>query len=309
MRKLLLFLIWISGKAFASDKDTLPGLKFSNAGAGSDRIVFRCCTAMTVANQPLYVLDGSPVHSLDFSKINPNDILRIEVLKASAAMAIYGARAMNGVIIITTKRNNRLIISDADNKTFLQGATVKIKPNKKVKHSLVLVADKNGEIDLSSLNFKEEYSMEISCIGYQTRTITISKGEFNHEIKMQKKYESMDSVFIFSNEYTRKTRCFIGCSILLDRLSNLKQIETPAFFFLYPNPVNSAGIAILNLLQPINGKADLINTSGQIIGTTNLQEKNTNTVIHLDNARPGIYFVRITDSKSHKVITQKLIVQ
>ena len=78
-------------------------------GAGSDQ----------AGNQPLYVIDGFPINnsSVDpgdgdysvgsrdpLSTINPNDIESIEILKDAASTAIYGARAANGVILITTKR-------------------------------------------------------------------------------------------------------------------------------------------------------------------------------------------------------------
>ena len=53
-------------------------------------------------NQPLYVVDG--VQTLDISTINPNDIESMQVLKDAGAASIYGARASNGVIIISTKR-------------------------------------------------------------------------------------------------------------------------------------------------------------------------------------------------------------
>jgi len=57
----------------------------------------------TVGNSdPLYVIDGQITNSIN--QINPNDIASIEVLKDAAAGAIYGARAANGVVLITTKR-------------------------------------------------------------------------------------------------------------------------------------------------------------------------------------------------------------
>ena len=53
-------------------------------------------------SDPLYIVDGMPAGSIDF--INPNDIERIEVLKDAASGAVYGARAANGVILVTTKK-------------------------------------------------------------------------------------------------------------------------------------------------------------------------------------------------------------
>jgi TonB-linked SusC/RagA family outer membrane protein len=56
-------------------------------------------------NDPLYVVDG--VQTLDISTVNPNDIESISVLKDAGAASIYGTRAANGVILITTKRGQQ----------------------------------------------------------------------------------------------------------------------------------------------------------------------------------------------------------
>ncbi|HVI48099.1 MAG TPA: TonB-dependent receptor [Chitinophaga sp.] len=53
-------------------------------------------------NTPLYVIDGVPISSL--ADLNPNDVATMQVLKDAGAASIYGARAANGVIVITTKR-------------------------------------------------------------------------------------------------------------------------------------------------------------------------------------------------------------
>jgi TonB-linked SusC/RagA family outer membrane protein len=56
------------------------------------------------SNQPLYVVDGVPV--TDISDLNPNDVANMQVLKDAGSASIYGARASNGVIIISTKRGS-----------------------------------------------------------------------------------------------------------------------------------------------------------------------------------------------------------
>jgi len=55
-------------------------------------------------NQPLYVVDGVPTTNV--SDINPNDVASMQVLKDASSASIYGARAANGVIVITTKKGN-----------------------------------------------------------------------------------------------------------------------------------------------------------------------------------------------------------
>jgi len=57
-------------------------------------------------NDPLYVVDGYPITG-GLNNINPNDIASMDILKDASATAIYGVRAANGVVIITTKKGNK----------------------------------------------------------------------------------------------------------------------------------------------------------------------------------------------------------
>lgn len=60
--------------------------------------------SITSGNSPLYVVDGFPMSAGDFNSISPNDIESVDILKDAASAAIYGSRAGNGVIIVTTKK-------------------------------------------------------------------------------------------------------------------------------------------------------------------------------------------------------------
>jgi len=96
-------------------------IKQPNTMGGSANILIRGSTSISGDNQPLFVLDGVPVDNSNFASntgnygtgfdygnvaqdINPNDIESISVLKGAAASALYGSRAANGVILITTKK-------------------------------------------------------------------------------------------------------------------------------------------------------------------------------------------------------------
>lgn len=76
----------------------------SGRPGSSAEIKIRGSRSLTGGNDPLYVIDGSPATSEEFSMINGADIESIEVLKDAASQAIYGTRAANGVILVTTKR-------------------------------------------------------------------------------------------------------------------------------------------------------------------------------------------------------------
>jgi TonB-linked SusC/RagA family outer membrane protein len=64
----------------------------------------RGSTSVLAGNEPLYVIDGVPTTST--AGLNPSDIATMSVLKDASSSAIYGARAANGVVLITTKRGN-----------------------------------------------------------------------------------------------------------------------------------------------------------------------------------------------------------
>ena len=80
-------------------------VKVGNASpGGSSSILIRGRHSLSGGNSPLYIVDGVPMDGIDY--INSNDIASIEVLKDASSQSIYGARAANGVILITTKRGS-----------------------------------------------------------------------------------------------------------------------------------------------------------------------------------------------------------
>ena len=91
-----------------------PGVRITNSGGQPDsdpNIRIRGGASISANNSPLIVIDGIPIDNTNpagvsnpLSLINPNDIESFTILKDASAAAIYGARASNGVIIITTKK-------------------------------------------------------------------------------------------------------------------------------------------------------------------------------------------------------------
>ncbi len=100
----------------------VAGVHITPTGGGaaaSTRVVIRGASSLTGDNQPLYVIDGVPIDNRNIgsagmwggtdggdgiSSINPADIENISVLKGASAAALYGERARDGVILITTRR-------------------------------------------------------------------------------------------------------------------------------------------------------------------------------------------------------------
>jgi TonB-linked SusC/RagA family outer membrane protein len=108
--------------AFNALQGKVAGVSISSASGApgsSTRVVLRGYSSISGSNDPLYVVDGVPISnssggskteldgSFDFGNrgndINPDDIAEISILKGASASALYGSRAANGVIMITTK--------------------------------------------------------------------------------------------------------------------------------------------------------------------------------------------------------------
>ncbi|APG61158.1 SusC/RagA family TonB-linked outer membrane protein [Christiangramia salexigens] len=136
----------LSGKISGLD------IKKSSTLGGSSNVVIRGYSSITGNNQALFVIDGVPVNNSTFntssqergsngfdygnaaSDINPDDIKSVNVLKGAAATALYGSRAANGAVIITTKKgatskgigvtiNSSIMVGNYDPDTFAEYQT------------------------------------------------------------------------------------------------------------------------------------------------------------------------------------------
>ncbi|HLR32550.1 MAG TPA: TonB-dependent receptor [Fodinibius sp.] len=93
-----------TGNPMKSLQGRIPGLSVTTDGSPNGNTTIRIRGVNTLGNNdPLFVIDGVPTKTAAYQQLNPNAIESIQVLKDAAASSIYGARASNGVIIITTK--------------------------------------------------------------------------------------------------------------------------------------------------------------------------------------------------------------
>jgi len=87
-------------------KGKVAGIQTQNSIAYSAMpapIAIRGTASISPINEPMYIIDGVPAKANQMAKINPNDIDNVSVLKDQAATSIYGSKASNGVVIISTK--------------------------------------------------------------------------------------------------------------------------------------------------------------------------------------------------------------
>lgn len=94
-----------AGQAIQGKAAGVSVVQPSGTPGGELTIRVRETTSFNGSNDPLYVVDGVPVDNINF--LSPNDIASLQILKDASSAAIYGSRAANGVVIITTKAGER----------------------------------------------------------------------------------------------------------------------------------------------------------------------------------------------------------
>ena len=136
----------------------VPGMNITADGSPSGAATVRIRGIGTLNNNdPLYIIDGVPTKS-GMHELNPNDIESIQVLKDAASASIYGSRAANGVIIITTKRGAEgKIRVDLDASVAVQSYTNRMK---------VLDAQQFGQV-MWQAYVNDGMNPNINALGYR----------------------------------------------------------------------------------------------------------------------------------------------
>jgi len=143
----------------------VAGVNISNNASGikgSTRVVIRGASSFNGSNQPLYIIDGISIQNEQLgtagewggvdagdglSAINPDDIKSISVLKGGAAAALYGSRASNGVILVTTKNGSEAskgLGVEISNQTIFTGINDNFNPQMSYGNGLLGVASTNS---------------------------------------------------------------------------------------------------------------------------------------------------------------------
>ena len=163
----------------------VAGLQITSGGGyagGGSKIRIRGGSSLSAGNEPLIVIDGVPVESNGIAgsanllnTINPNDIESISVLKDASATALYGSRASNGVLIITTKK----------------GAKGKLKYNFNSQFSLGEVAD---QVDvLTGDELREVINADAATTGNNTYKKLLGTANTNWQNEIYRKAAGFDN--------------------------------------------------------------------------------------------------------------------
>lgn len=146
-----------------SSNEGMPGSAFN--------IVIRGGNSITQDNSPLFVIDGFPVEDADAASLNPNDIESMNFLKDASATAIYGSRAANGVVVVTTKapEEGKLRVS--------YNMNMAINAPDLSDYNLMNAREKlQAELDAGLYDSDDLYSQQLLRMDYAERLERVKKG-------------------------------------------------------------------------------------------------------------------------------------
>lgn len=214
-----------------------------NLGTG-ERMSIRGASSLSASNEPLYVVDGIPITNSDaniynfgesmssLATLNLTDIESIEVLKDAASAAIYGSRATNGVIVITTKsgKSGRSDVKLNVNTGFSNFAN---KNRVKLANSDLYLLQYNEGID----NYNTQYGYKVGDSGFKTHISNPFQG-------------LPDSDWL---SYITQTGSFVNADLSFSGGVNKTN------YYIGGNIGSQEGIIKTNALQKVNLKAKISN--------------------------------------------------
>ncbi len=170
----LLLLFFIIG-----EENILLAQDLSNAAPlCTQKVTIRCASSTIDVNaQPLFVIDGVPLSENDsiFNKISPDDIESVSIVRGAAAVAIWGSRGANGVILITLKKKEVKEAKKEKVEKPVEEIAINIFPNPTSESvNIALHLKEKSEVEIKIYNLQTLESYEVVKEEYETGKQTIN---------------------------------------------------------------------------------------------------------------------------------------
>lgn len=308
-------------------KKKLPACK---TGEQKPSVTIRLrCGATQLSAEPLLVVDGVPAAFNSFSALNPNDIESISILKDASAAAIYGYRAGNGVILITTKSSGtrEFMVKDFTDGSRIPGATLTFTSAKSKTDTLMFVADEKGLVVTDRLKKGVEYAVTVTSVGYKNYSYQARPSVKSAELLLERDFRVNEEVIVTGNGLL--IRCYsLGCgryhktsectmtAIKIEETTNKQQ--TPELSItannIYPNPVqrNQSLTAELESISDQKIQVSIMSINGQTVASYPYQLRkgaNRISVTTSGNWSAGTYVIQFSSATQPIIYQQKIIIQ
>lgn len=232
-------------------------------------------TSISASNEPLYVIDGVPVNNVrteptganvtatpgrnPLNMINPNDIQSIDILKDASATAIYGSRAANGVILITTKQGSAgQVTVDYEGYVAASRASKKLDVLSAAEYKAFIQQEiDNGNLDAAALNnlgtADTDWQDALLRTGYsQFHNLAIGGGATNTQYRASLSYLDQKGQVISSGLERLTGRLNANHTTLNDRLKlglNLTSAYVTDDYLPYNQYAGFSGGLFLNMIS------------------------------------------------------------
>ncbi len=301
--------------------DTLAKKQFSACKVGEQKpattIRLRCGATQFPA-EPLLVVDGVIADFNSLGKMRPHEIESISILKDATATAIYGCRAGNAVILITTKSagTREFVIKDFTDGSSIPGATLTFTSVKSKTDTLMFVADERGQVVTDRLKKGVEYSVTVTSVGYKNYSYQARPSVKSAELLLERDFRVNEEVIVKGYGLTRycRLRC-CGWHIKSEWtvVDNKKQ-ELITANRIYPNPVqrNQPLTAELESTSDQKIQVSIMSISGQTVASYPYQlTKGANRIAVNTSGSwsAGTYVVLFSSATKQLLHQQKVIIQ
>ena len=288
-----------------------------------ERRLMRCYRVISDDTLPLLIVDGV-VKKLDtLSKINPNDIFSVDVLKSTSSTALFGPDGVNGALIVTLKQSliRKFSVNDFLDRTAISGATVAfISANKK--DTLYFVANDSGVVITNKLKQSTEYELTVSAVGYAVVKQHFKNGYRYSErnIFVSRDIKTCDGVVLSSTFCPKKmiSGCTLYCQTsglyITAGSGESSKDRIVQGVKIYPNPVRKGGAFNLQFNHEDNADkaVRVLSLDGRILLQETLKTNKGNGLFRVQtDARwaAGIYFIQVIYENGRMLASDKLIIQ
>jgi TonB-dependent SusC/RagA subfamily outer membrane receptor len=276
------------------------------------RIVIRCSATLISSNTPLFIIDGIIASDNLLKYLHPNDIDSVHILKDARAIALYGSRGVNGVIIITTKsyKLRKFIIKDMLDGKPIPGATVSFTAAN-TKDTITMVANDSGVVVTDKLKYSLQYNITVSSTGYSSVN-QVYKNRYQslpQEILLSRDIKSCGEV-VLNVPGARTIRC--GYRIRVSKIiSPTTSEKQKPVLKLYPNPVAKG--STITVTYPFASEkmyARILNLCGAVLATHIIQQNKQNMQLAIDfRWAAGVYFVQLVYANGQVAASDRVIIQ
>lgn len=271
------------------------------------------CYASRDLVAPVYVIDGVIVTEFELKKLDPNNIDSIWLLKDCTATALFGCKAMAGVILITTKTaNNRtIVVKDVLTYESLPAASIELIPIEKGNEPARFIADSFGKVVTNKIVHGKEYQLKVSRVGYKTYTAIVDARTVGvyFPVTLQRDYSELKEVVV-GRVCHWICRRYIYCR--KTKLTEIVKKHDAAVVKIYPNPVQRFQKINIELENKINEKliVKLFSLDGRLVRSNEFGNKVDLVSFFLaQQVAAGIYSIQVFNENKHLLKTDKLVIQ